>query len=249
MHPIYRIKHKGDPSRIIYTYNFVYNIKDKDITFIYPYAFIFCMKEKKRRWYELDFGEALFNGYEKFEKAEKTILRTSAMIPQMVRIAISNLKADWNNQYSQRYITYQLINHGHAILQHKHSKAIKKAGEMRMELKYPKIKRVRNFMYELKTTVDGMDTPARREVRIPKHVVESMGNIAEILSIEQSSLVRLFMYYSLATAKVFVDMKEGAYREIGVFENYLEESEAIYEGLALAEKRIEEKRRLGGKNG
>lgn len=180
--------------------------------------------------------DAIFRGAEGYKKGIEKLTRTSVMMPQVVRMGIEAVQSGFNG-LSQRYILYQMVEHGHSILQHNHQREIKVISKAREALSFPKMKDIRNFMYEIKATIDGMQTPQRREVRIQEGTLSSIIEISRIVGIEQSSLIRLCMYYSMTTAtKLHPEMREAAEKEVGVFKNHLKRRKVMYKGFVHIEK-------------
>jgi hypothetical protein len=194
----------------------------------------------KEKWYEYDMEEAIFRGAEGYKNGIEKLTRTSVMMPQVVRMSIEVVQSGFNG-LSQRYILYQMVGHGHSVLQHNHQREIKEVAKAREALAFPKMKDIRNFMYEIKATIDGMQTPQRREVRIQEGTLSSIIEMSRIVGIEQSSLIRLCMYYSMTTAtKLHPEMREVAEKEVAIFKNHLKRRKVMYNGFVHIEKLWEE---------
>ena len=193
-------------------------------------------KSKLDRWWELDYEQAINQGYEKFKVDEKELKRTTMMMPITMRIEVELLKGRWN--YSQRYLIYQLVHHGHEILQHKHKTVITELSALKNKMGHPRIGRVKNWLYTMRTTVNGLKDPAQRAVFMPNYIIISLSDIASTLSTEQSSLIRLCMYYSFVTCEsLSPNILTVAHSEIAKFEQYLLETDAIFCGFDVAEQR------------
>ena len=196
--------------------------------------------EERRAWYELSYEEAIFAGYEEYKKAEEKLRRTTIMMPQTMRIEIEQLKAVWD--YPQRYLIYQLVYHGHSILEHHYKREIRAITKLRDALGHPKIGRICDFIYDMRTTINGLSKPKQREVRVTPKILSSLIEMSSALGIEQSSLMRLCAYYSIVTyPDLSLKIQETGSKEIAKFGRYVEESEVLYEGFKLAEDRIKEK--------
>lgn len=193
--------------------------------------------EAKRQWYKLSYEEAIFAGYERYKKSEEKLKRTIIMMPQTMRIEIGLLRSKWD--YSQRYLIYQLIYHGHSILEHLHSQDIREIGSLRNSMGQPKIQRIKDFIYNMRTTVNGLESPKQREVRAMPAILSSFGDISDVLSISQSSLMRLCAYYSITTyPDLSLEILETAHKEIAKFNRYVEETVVLYEGFKVAEDKM-----------
>ena len=193
------------------------------------------MKEKEKL-YEMDMEEAIFSGAEAYKKKEEELKRTSVIMPQIVRAAIENIQSRYDG-LSQRYILYQIVKHGHSILQHNHEPEIRVIKKARIELGYPKMKCVRNFIYEVKTAINGLEKLRQREVQVHGWMMASIREMTEILGIEQSSLIRLSVYFSMKTAKeLFPEMQIAANEEVCQFKQHLKERRIAYEGFVWMEK-------------
>jgi len=129
------------------------------------------------------------------------------------------------------------VEHGHSILQHNHWREIKEIGNARKILAFPKVKDIRNFMHEIKTVIDGMEKLQRREVRMHGDTLSSLIEMARIVGIEQSSLIRLCMYYSMTTSKeIHPEMLEVAKKEVLIFKDHLKRRKVLYKGFVHIEK-------------
>ena len=190
--------------------------------------------EAKRQWYKLSYEEALLAGYEYYQKVEGKLLRTIIMMPQTMRIEMGLLRSKWD--YSQRYLIYQLVYHGHSILEHLHSQDIRGIVSLRTSMGQPKIQRIKDFIYNMRTTVNGLESPKQREVRAMPAILSSFGDISDALSISQSSLMRLCAYYSIISyPDLSIEILETAQKEIAKFNRYVEETAVLYEGFKVAE--------------
>ena len=190
----------------------------------------------KEKWYEYGMEEAVLRGAEGYRKREEEFVRTSVMMPQIVRMGIDSIQGNYDG-LSQRYILYQLVEHGHSILQHNYWREIKEIAKAKKALSFPKMKDIRNFMYEIKATIDGMSSPQRREVRMRKETLYSIVEMSGIIGVEQSSLIRLCMYYSMTTAKeLHPEMKDIAEKEVAIFREHLKRRKVMYKGFVHIEK-------------
>jgi hypothetical protein len=194
----------------------------------------------KEKWYEYGMEEAILRGAEGYTKGEEKFERTSVMMPQIVRMGIESIQGSYDG-LSQRYILYQIVEHGHSILQNKHWKEIKEIGKARKALSFPKVKDIRNFMHEIKTVIDGLEKPQRREIRMRGETLSSIGEMSRIVGVERSSLIRLCMYYSMTTAKeLHPEMRGIAEKEVAIFAEHLKRRKVMYKGFVHIEKLWEE---------
>lgn len=190
----------------------------------------------REKWFEYSMEEAIFRGAEGYKNGDDKLERTSVMMPQIVRMGIESIQGSYNG-LSQRYLLYQIVEHGHSILQHNHWQEIKEIGKARKVLGFPKVKDIRNFMHEIKAVIDGMEKLQRREVRVRAEVLSSLGEMSRIVGIEQSSLMRLCMYYSMTTAKeIHLEMRKVAESEVAIFKDYLKRRKVLYKGFVHIEK-------------
>ncbi|MCD6139250.1 MAG: hypothetical protein J7J91_11915, partial [Deltaproteobacteria bacterium] len=97
-------------------------------------------------------------------------------------------------------LTRILIEHGFSIIEHRYGKVIREIGELKKELMYPEIRRIRNFLMDTKVNVDGIEKPARKGISIRKGLHSGINTVAEKLGIEFSSMIRLCIYHSLTTS-------------------------------------------------
>jgi hypothetical protein len=199
--------------------------------------------EEKRAWYKLSYEEAIFAGYEEYKKAEEKLKRTTIMMPQTMRIEIEQLKAVWD--YPQRYLIYQLVYHGHSILEYHYKREIRAIKKLRDAMGHPKIGRICDFIYDMRTTINGLSKPKQREVRVSSKILSSFSEMSSALGIEQSSLMRLCAYYSIVTyPDLSREIRDMALKEIVKFGRYVEESEVLYEGFKVAEEKMAMKRKV-----
>ena len=190
----------------------------------------------KQKWYEYSMEEAIYRGAEGYKKGISSLARTSVVMPQIVRIGMDSIQ-DGFDSLSQRYILHQMVEHGHSLLQHNHWKEIKEIAEARQLLRFPKVHDLRNFMSEIRAVVDGLKKPQRREIRMREETLSSLGVISKELSIEQSSLIRLCLYYSMSTAvELHPEMREVAVEEVAKFVDYLKRRKVIYQGFVHIEE-------------
>lgn len=198
--------------------------------------------EKQRAWYELSYEEAVFAGFEDYKKGEEKLKRTTIMMPQTMRIEVEQLKAVWD--YPQRYLIYQLVYHGHSILEHRYKSEIQSIKKLRDALGHPKIGRICDFIYDMRTTINGLSKPKQREIRVPPKILSSLIDMSSAIGVEQSSLMRLCSYYSIITyPSLSLEIQRTAIKEIAKFGRYVEESEVLYEGFKLAEDKMAIKQR------
>ncbi|MCD6144116.1 hypothetical protein, partial [Thermococcus sp.] len=129
---------------------------------------------------------------------EETI-QTTIMLPQLVRMVIGDIKEKYPDLNWQE-LTRILIEHGFSIIEHRYGKVIREIGELKKELMYPEIRRIRNFLMDTKVNVDGIEKPARKGISIRKGLHSGINTVAEKLGIEFSSMIRLCIYHSLTTS-------------------------------------------------
>ena len=129
---------------------------------------------------------------------EETI-QTTIMLPQLVRMVLGDMKEKYPGLNWQE-LTRILIEHGFSMIEHRYGRIIKEIGEMRKELTYPQIRRVRNFLMDTKVNIDGVEKPARKGISIRKNLHSGINTVAEKLGIEFSSMIRLCIYHSLSTS-------------------------------------------------
>ena len=134
-----------------------------------------------------------------------------------------------------------MLYHGHSILEHQYSEDIRKIHTIRYDLGIPKVGRVRDYVLDMKTALDKLEKPRSREIRMTESLMSSLRTMTSSLSIEQSSLIRLCLYFSLNTMpSVFGEVNNTATRLIQKFDKYIIETEAIYTGFALIERLVQE---------
>ena len=97
---------------------------------------------------------------------------------------------------------------------------------------YPEIRRIRNFLMDTKVNIDGVEKPARKGISIRKGLHSGINTVAEKLGIEFSSMVRLCVYYSLATSsKLPSEVLNESEQQIEKFERDLLEIRAVLIGF------------------
>ena len=197
-------------------------------------------REEREKWHEKDYIDALCTGYTRYQSDEEKLIRTTAMIPLTMRIEIERIGAHWN--YSQRYIIFQLVYLGHAKFEHKYDAIINEIKRRKNAMGHPKIKRVKQFLFNMRTRVNGLEDPKQRAIVMDKRITASLATMAEALSVEYASLIRLSMYYSIITLEdVAPEVIAVATHEIQKFQTYIEETDVLYEGLILVEAKWAER--------
>jgi hypothetical protein len=200
------------------------------------------MKEKIL-WYNLSMEEAIELGAEEYEQKNKKeeLKRISVHLPQILRMGVASVQDNYD--LSQRYILYRVIQHGFSILQKRYSGNIKEIETARKALRFPKVQDIRNFMYEITTTIDGGNLPGtkerikRREVYLNPNIVSALSKTGETIGIERASLIRVCMYQSFATSKnVHSELQKIANKELAVFDLHMRRRKVMYKGFVVIEE-------------
>ena len=127
-------------------------------------------------------------GNESKDKANP-LVATTIILPQSMRIEMENLGN--NYRISPKWVMERVVTHGFSILQYRYNdkfKQIKKATET---LKRPQVGTVRNFMHELKVSINGVEKPQRNNISLQTNILGGISEIGKILRVEQSSIIRL----------------------------------------------------------
>ena len=164
------------------------------------------------------------------------IRRTTMVLPQLMRLAIDDLHQR-HPELSFMEVGRRIIEHGLSILQHKHYEAINDIKDMKAKLRYPKVKRLRNYMTDSKTKIDGMEKPAKRSIGVRNELYAAIEGISSTLNIELSSFMRLCIYYSLSTSeKLPSEVTLVAIKEKESFEYDIREIKVVLQGFEYSEK-------------
>ena len=164
------------------------------------------------------------------------IKHTTIVLPQLMRIAIADLHQR-HFKLSFMEVGRRIIEHGLSILQHKHYEAIEAIKDIKIKLRYPKVKRLRNYMTDSKTKIDGMEKPAKRSIGVRYELYAAIEGISSTLNIELSSFIRLCIYYSLATSNDLPsEVTLVAIKEIESFEYDIRENKVVLRGFEYSEK-------------
>ena len=200
------------------------------------------MKEKIR-WFDLSMEEAMEQGAEEYEQKNKKeeLKRISVHLPQILRMGVAGVQDSFD--LSQRYILYRLIQHGFSILQTRYNGDIKEIETARKALRFPKVQDIRNFMYEITTTIDGGNLPGtkerikRREVYLNPNIVNALSKTGETIGVERASLIRVCMYQSFATGKnINHELQKIAHKELNVFDMHMRRRKVMYKGFVVIEE-------------
>ena len=164
---------------------------------------------------------------------------TSVMLPQVIRIALSLLKE--KQDLSMRYVIEQAVKQGFSIIQYKYNDLISIVKDARLELDFPVMSPIRNFLYDLKIDVDGVTKSSRRHITIDTNILNGIRDIAHSLNIEQSSMIRLCLYFSFATSySSSSEVIKASKKEIDSFEQCLTQQLLLLPVLVKADKDYKE---------
>jgi len=178
------------------------------------------------------------------ETENEQLKATTLFLPQILRLGLAELKE--KKRTSLQKVTKSVIEHGHSIIQKKHSETIREIAEIKSQIRFASLKPLRNFN-ETKITIDAMESPMKRYIKLSERILASIRELSGILSIEQSSFIRLCMFYSLNTSEnLNEEIKEISRTEIRSFEERLEEIRFLYQMMKEAEekwnKRLQEQK-------
>ena len=196
----------------------------------------------EKRWHEHNFIEAMRFGYEKYRESESkhgthSNVGTTLMVPQLVLTTVAKVRREYRS-FSIRYILYQLIKHGFAIMQKDYNEDIKRLDAMRAPLELANLVILRTFLSKVHVVVNGLKDPNKQNIVTALHVYTALGDWSRILCTEHSSLMRLCMYYSVATIdmpEIVEKVRPTAKQEIAAFRVHVADLDALYQGFTLAE--------------
>lgn len=192
--------------------------------------------EKQENWYKYTMEEAILRGALNYAQQKEKLARTTVTLPQITRIGIEYIQGKFRG-LSQRYILFQMVEHGHSLLEHNHYSELEKIDTARKALAFPRVKEIRDFMYDLYTVPGSMVQPARREVWLRDVILSSLWQTSRIVGIPQSSLIRVCMYYSMTTAEeLHPEMHTIAKSEIELFVEHLKRRIVLYKAFVYAEE-------------
>ena len=208
----------------------------------------------EKQWYKYNFIDAMRFGYEKYRESESkhgthSNVGTTLMVPQLVLTTVGKVRREFPS-FSIRYILYQLIKHGFSIMQNEYNTDIKRLDSMRAPLELAELVILRTFLSKVHVVVNGLKDPNKQNIVTAMYVSIALSDWSRILCTEHASLMRLCMYYSVAT----IDLPEivskvipTAEKEIAAFRVHVADLDAIYQGFTLAESIKVRDRRADGK--
>ena len=194
------------------------------------------------RWYEHNFIDAMRFGYEKYRESESkhgthSNVGTTLMVPQLILTTVSKVRREYPS-FSIRYILYQLIKHGFSIMQNEYNEDIKRLDTMRAPLELAELLILRTFLGKVHVVVNGLKDPNKQNIVTAMYVSIVLSDWSRILCTEHASLMRLCMYYSVATIdlpEIISKVRPTAEKEIVSFREHIADLDAIYQGFTLAE--------------
>lgn len=172
---------------------------------------------------------------ERYRSIEDEKLKpTTVFMPQIMRLGLSELKE--KHGVSIKYLIERVVRHGHSIIQHEFLDGINTIKKAKIDLRYAKLRALRNFN-ELRVDIDGMERPIKRFIQIREGIIVSIRELSEVLGIEQSSFIRLCIYFSLGTSEeVHKEVLDIASRETQIFRERIEEILYFYNGIVQLEE-------------
>jgi hypothetical protein len=199
-------------------------------------------KISEKRWYEHNFIDAMRFGYEKYRESESkhgthSNVGTTLMVPQLILTTIGKVRREYPS-FSIRYLLYQLIKHGFAIMQNEYNEDIKRLETMRAPLELAELLILRTFLSKVHVIVNGLKDPNKQNIVSAMYVSNALADWSRILCTEHASLMRLCMYYSVTTIdmpEIVKKVKPTAEKEIAAFRVHVADLDAIYQGFTLAE--------------
>lgn len=222
-----------------------------------PRCFIECMKEilesdeeskkkkgeiSEKRWHEHNFIDAMRFGYEQYREDESKHgehgnTSTTLMVPRLILTTVNKIRRVYPS-FSIRYIFYQMIKHGFAIIQNEYKDNVKKLDALRAPLEFAEIAPIQNFLSDVHIVVNGLKDPRRQNIVAPMYVSNALSDWSRILSTDRASLMRLCMYYSVTTIdmpEIETKVKPTAEKEVIMFREHITNLDALYQGFTLAE--------------
>lgn len=199
-------------------------------------------KISEKRWYEHNFIDAMRFGYEWYresetKRGEHSNIGTTLMVPRLVLTTVNKVRREYPS-FSIRYIFYQLIKHGFAMIENEYKDNVKRLDVLRAPLEFAEIAPIQNFLSDVHIVVNGLKDPRRQNIVTPMYVSNALTDWSRILSTDRASLMRLCMYYSVVTiemSEIEVKVKPTAEREITAFREHITNLDALYQGFTLAE--------------
>ena len=109
------------------------------------------------------------------------------------------------------------------------------------ELRYAEVRPFRNFN-DLRVSIDGMERPVKKYIHVIDGVLASIREIMGIVGVEQSSFIRVCIFYSLSTSEeINREVIEKSKSEVKVFEKRIKQNIFVYQILRNGEKEWKEK--------
>ena len=169
-----------------------------------------------------------------WHSSDVKLASTTVFMPEVMRLGLSELKEKHN--VSIKFLVERVVAHGHSIIQHKYSDDIKVIEKGKSELRYAEVRPFRNFN-ELRVSIDGMERPVKKYIHVIEGVLASIREIMGIVGIEQSSFIRICIFYSLSTSEeINKEVIEKSKSEVKVFEKRIKQNIFVYKILRNGEK-------------
>lgn len=176
--------------------------------------------------------------WKRTKKEEKK--RTTAHLPQWLRISLSELKEIYRISWSE--ITERIIAHGFSIIQHEYNEEITAIEKYRKKLRFTKVETIRNFFTDFSVNIDGLEKPMNKHITIDMNIYSAIGETGEKLGIDFSSMTRLCFYHSLVrTDKIPAEITINALTEVEKFDRILRERKLVMRKMSEADDEWEEK--------
>lgn len=196
----------------------------------------------EKRWHKHNFIDAMRFGYEKYREDESKHgehgnTSTTLMVPRLILTTVNKIRRVYPS-FSIRYIFYQMIKHGFAMIQNEYKSNVKELDALRAPLEFAEIAPIQNFLSDVHMVVNGLKDPRRQNIIAPMYVSNALTDWSRILSTDRASLMRLCMYYSVTTIdmlEIEAKVKPTAKAEIITFRIHIIDLDALYRGFTLAE--------------
>ena len=174
-----------------------------------------------------------------WHSSDVKLASTTVFMPEVMRLGLSELKEKHN--VSMKFLVERVVAHGHSIIQHKYLDDIKIIEKGKSELRYAEVRSFRNFN-DLRVSIDGMERPVKKYIHVIEGVLASIREIMGIVGVEQSSFIRVCIFYSLSTSEeINREVIEKSKNEVKVFEKRVKQNIFVYKILRNGEKEWKEK--------
>ena len=181
--------------------------------------------------YEKTIEDVMENGLvRKANKDEQS--GTMMIISDEIERGITQLK----NDQSAQWTIEQIAIHGLSCMEHECKKEIKEIEKLQLKLSYAKSPLIREWTSNTKVSMDSIRKKKKQSVRVRGGILSAFGRYAKSLSIDNSAIFRICMYFSFTTSQTIAeDVRGKAELEKGNFIDRIKDMWKVFDALEILE--------------